>query len=91
MSGINLSMELAQVSSNIELVQSEIAAQENQMDSLMNNRDGLASQDSMSAVQVYIAQLRASLGAFRSQESYLKQELEEEKQSRKMQNELGKG
>ncbi len=91
MSGINLSMELAQVSSNIELVQSEIAVQENQMDSLMNNRDGLADKDSMAAVQVYIAQLRASLGAFRSQESYLKQELEEEKQSRKMQNELGKG
>ncbi len=90
MSGINLSQELATVTSNMAIVQSEIAMQENRMDSLINNRNGDADTESMAAVQVYIAQLRASLGALRSSESYLKQEIEEEKQSRKMQNELGK-
>jgi len=79
MAGINIASELARVSSNIEIVQYEIASQENVMNSLLNSEAG---EESMMAVQVYIAQLRASLGALRGHESHLKDELLEDRKSR---------
>ncbi len=89
---INLTIQLAQVSSNIELIQSEIAVQENQMDSLLNNRDGQADSHSMAQLQTYIGQLRMSLGAFRNQESYLKEQIIDDKNARgKDTNQLANG
>ncbi len=89
MSGnINLTQELAQVSGMIERTQSDIVSLETTMNSLITAE---ASQQSMAEVQVRIAQLKTSLGALRGHESHLKDELTEEKQSRKNQNELAKG
>ncbi len=84
---INLTEELAVVSSNIVLVQSEIAEQEERMNGLLGAEDF---DESMAEVRVYIELLRASLGALRSSESYLKEQINEDKAARKEQNELAK-
>ncbi len=85
---INLTQELAQVSSNIDIVQYAIVEQQGLMDSLINAE---APQESMNAARTYIAQLQASLGNLRRHESAIKEDITEEKQAGKNQNELAKG
>ena len=101
MGAINPTVELAQVTSKIDSVQQEISVTQDAMNLLISGEtifsedgselDGEERHALVGELRAYLTSLKGVLGAARSEESFWKQELNDEKQSRKNQNELGKG
>lgn len=91
MGSVNPTIELARVTSDIDLVQMQIADEQVRMDNLISGNTDEAVEEQMAAIRVFITELKASLGALRSEEAFWRQELQEEKNARKNQNDLARG
>lgn len=91
MGSTNPTIQLARVTSDINRVQEEISNEQIRMDLLINGASEEDVQAQQAAIRVFITELKATLGALRSEEAFWRQELQEEKTARKNQNELAKG
>lgn len=84
----NPTIELANVTGDINRLQEEIAKTEFQMDKAISAETGA---DEVFEIRIKLTALRAALGQRRNYQSFLTSELNEEKQQRKNQNELTRG
>ena len=84
--GINPTVELAKSVSDIDKLQTAIADLENRMDQAILAE----SSEDIAGLRLELSKLKAGLGQARNSEAYWRQEVAENKESRKSQGDLAK-
>lgn len=86
MSSINPSIQLASIVSDIDAAQTAISDLERRMDAALLGE----SAEDINALRLQLSYFKASLGELRNSEAFWKQEINESKEARKAQGDLGK-